>query len=137
MEYEDLIEELEESPKMLRNFLQMALWLGNENAICLALILDYKRKRSKKKAIAIADIFLTEGSPLAANIAGVRMIPKNGNLKQALEVIHENLRIAESLNRFQRIKTSGSRKPPEPIFDDNPTGTPQDVHQLKVRIYDD
>jgi hypothetical protein len=98
------------------NFLNKCIMEGMTDYVFEFLVSEYRTAPSKKKAIAIYDLFCSQNAPYRINCDEL-LPPKNPQLSGMIDWYREQRQAAQQMNFLKRIATSSNRTPVREQFD--------------------
>ena len=98
------------------NFLNQCVLEGATDYIFEFCVMDYKTAATKKKAIALFDIFCATTAPLRLN-ADEGLPPRNLQLGAIIDLYRDMHAVARGMNFFKRVMSSSNRAAEATQFD--------------------
>ena len=98
------------------NFLNKCVMEGMTDYVFEFLVSEYRNAPTKKKAIALYDVFCADGAPHRLN-CDEALPPKNRQLEGMIDWYREQRAAAEQMNVVKRVMTSKNRTPVREQFD--------------------
>ena len=103
--------------KKVDDFMKYSCCAMSENSLFLGLAHDYRTKPSKKKAIALWEIFIQPNCPLELNVDDKGQKQRVA-LKDVIEEMKKLKEEADKMGFFERWQSSKSRKAGPNVFDE-------------------
>ncbi|HKE96964.1 MAG TPA: hypothetical protein VKB34_21835 [Povalibacter sp.] len=98
------------------SFLNKCIMEGTTDYVFEFLVSEYRNSPTKKKAIALYDLFCAANAPYRLNCDEL-LPPKNPQLTGLIDWYREQRAAAQQMNFIKRIATSGNRTPLREQFD--------------------